>query len=146
MVHLHKAYYNTTKTIDIFDASHDAKRAQRDSQINNGLLTVYIPGAGGGAFILENDPTLRESVKKLIESLVPSADQSGARPSRRSGSGAEEVHVRAALCQQSLGIPIKDGKLLLGAWQEIIVYDFDDKVGRREVFFHVIGDKEEKKA
>ncbi|MBI2340766.1 MAG: YjbQ family protein [Deltaproteobacteria bacterium] len=136
-------YLNTTKGIDILNATVDVKRAFKESQVSNGLLTVYVPGGTAGVAILENDPAIQKEYKNLIASFV--GNPAGARPARRSGSGHAEAHLRASFLARSVIIPVKDGKLLLGPWQEVIVFDFDDKIGRREVCIHVMGEGAEKK-
>lgn len=141
--YIHKAYLNTTKEVDILDVTHDVKRGFRDSKVLNGLLTVYLAGGGAGVVILENEPSLRLKLKELVLSLVPSAG--GARPVRKSGTGRDEAHLQGALLPTSVTLPIKDGRLLLGAWQEAIAFDFDDKMGRREIFIHVMGEGAEEK-
>lgn len=142
-IHVLNAYLNTSKEIDILNATHDVKRALRESNIQNGLITVYVPGTTAGVVILENDPAVHEDLKKLVTSFVP--DSGGTRPKRKSGSGRAESHLRAAFLSSSVSIPVKDGRLLMGAWQEVIVIDFDDKVGRCEVTIHVMGEEPEKK-
>jgi len=142
--YLHKAYLNTTTEVDILDATHDVKRAFRDSLVLNGLLTVYLPGTVAGVVILENDPSLRKKFKEFILSLVPSS-LDGARPVRKSGTGRDAGHLQASLLHTSLSIPIKEGRLFLGPWQEVIVFDFDDKIGRREILITVMGDGAEEK-
>lgn len=150
-VHVLKAYFNSTKAIDVFNATHDVKRGLRESQVLHGLLTVFSPGSTAGIALLENDPKVHGELKDLISSFVMGGEGAspgaspGARPVRKSGSGSSEAHLRGALLSQSISIPIKDGKLLMGAWQEVIVFDFDDKIGRREILIHVMGEGEEKK-
>jgi secondary thiamine-phosphate synthase enzyme len=141
--HTLTAYLSSTSSIDILDATHDVKRALRESGILNGLLTVFVPGNTAGVVILENESSLKAQLKEMLISFAP--DSGGSRPVRRSGSGKDEAHLRSALLAKSVGIPIKDGKLLMGAWQEVIVYDFDDKLGRRDVIMHVMGDGAEEK-
>lgn len=143
MIHLLKAYLNTTSGYDILNTTHDVKRALRESQILNGILTVFIPGGGAGVAVIENDPIIQEDFKKMIASFVP--EEKGVRPSRKSGSGASESHMRSLFLRSDAVIPIKEGKLLLGAWQEVVVFDFDNKPGRREVLIHVMGEGAEKK-
>ncbi|MBX7148273.1 secondary thiamine-phosphate synthase enzyme YjbQ [bacterium] len=138
------AYFNTTLQIDSFIVSHDIKRALRESQVLNGLLTIYLPKSAASIILVENDKLIQESLKQLISSFV--SDEEGERPQRRSGTGRESSHLRALLLPQTLSIPIKDGKLFLGPWQEVVVYDFDDKIGRREVMIQVMGDGAEEKA
>ena len=143
MVYLLNAYLNATKGIDILNTTVDVKRAVRESRVLNGLVTVMLPGSTAGVAVLENDAAIQGELKKLIASLVP--DPQGPRPSRKSGSGHAEAHLRAGFLARSVSIPVKDGKLLLGPWQEVLVFDFDDKVGRREVCIHVMGEGAEKK-
>lgn len=150
MIYLLKAYLNTTQEIDILDATHDVKRGVRESQILHGLVTVFLPGSAGGIIIMENDPSIRDAIKKMVQSFVPRGvdkvdKKVKTRPMRKSGSGFDEAHLQAALFSNSVTIPLKDGRLLLGPWQEVIVFDFDDKIGRREVMIHILGEGAEKK-
>ena len=137
-VHVLTAYLNSTSGADILNATHDVKRALRESQILNGLVTVFLPGTAGGVAILENDPKVQQGVRDLAISFIP--DSGETRPVRKSGSGRVEGHLRGVLLSQSVQIPVANGRLLLGAWQEVVVFDFDDKGGRREVVIHVMGE------
>ena len=74
MNHIHQAYLNATKNIDILNASHDVKRALRESKVLNGLITVYAIGSTAGVAILENDPSVHEAFKELLASFVPAPE------------------------------------------------------------------------
>lgn len=143
IVHTLTAYLNTTKNLDLLNCTHDVKRAFRESAVQKGLITVYLPVSAGGIVILEKDPQIQEDFKELLSSFVP--DNQGPRPARRSGTGAAQAHLRAGLLPVSIGIPVQNGKLLLGPWQEVYVLDADDKASRREVIIHVIGEGAEEK-
>lgn len=139
MIFLRNYYVNTTVKTDVLLVTHDVKRAVRESGVPSGLVTVFIPGATAGVAILENDPKIHEEYKKWVEAQVPA--DSGPRPSRRSGSGRNDAHLRASLVGLSVSIPLMDGKLMLGAWQEVVLFDFDDnKVCRREITIQVLGE------
>jgi len=138
MGHVHRAFFNTTKEVDIYNASHDLKRALADSKATSGLITVMLPQAAGAVTVLENDPEIRQEIKKYLLELFP--NNSKTRPVRKSGSGSIEAHLRGAFLQSSAVIPFHEGRLLLGAWQEVVAFDFDDKIGRREILFHVMGE------
>ena len=58
----------------------------------------------------------------------------------RWGDGNGFSHVRAALLGPSLSVPVADGKLRLGTWQQIILIDFDNRPRNREVIFEIVGD------
>lgn len=137
-VHVLTSYLNSTSGMDILNATHDVKRALRESQILNGVVTVFLPGSACGVALLENDPKVQEGVRDLTVSFIPNSGE--VRPVRKSGTGRVEGHLRGALLSQSVQIPVKDGRLLLGPWQEVVVFDFDDKGGRREVVIHVMGE------
>lgn len=138
MIFLRNYYVNSTAKTDIHLITHDVKRAVRESEIPNGILTVLIPGATAGVAILENEPKIYEEYKNWVEAQIPASG--GARPVRRSGSGRNEAHLRAALVGVSLVVPVLEGKLALGAWQEVILFDFDDKIGRREITIQILGE------
>ncbi|MCC6272438.1 MAG: YjbQ family protein [Deltaproteobacteria bacterium] len=139
MIFLRNYYVNTTAKTDVLLITHDVKRAIRESGVPSGLVTVLIPGATAGVALLENDPKIHEELKKWVETQIPA--ETGPRPNRRSGTGRNDAHLRAALIGLSLSIPLQDGKLMLGAWQEVVLFDFDDnKVGRREITIQVMGE------
>ena len=138
MMFLRNYYVNTTAKTDLHLITHDVKRAIRESEILNGTLTVLIPGATAGVVLLEEDTKIQEAYRDWIESQVPASE--GARPNRRSGTGRESAHIRAALVGHTLSLPVQDGKLMIGSWQEVVLLDFDDKIGRREITIQVNGE------
>jgi len=139
MIFLRNYYVNTTQKTDVLVVTHDVKRAVREANVPSGVVHILIPGATAGIAILEGDPKIYEEYKNWVEAQIPSSG--GARPVRRSGSGRNDAHIRAALVGTSLSIPLQDGKLMLGAWQEVVLFDFDDsKVGRREFTIQVMGE------
>ncbi len=138
MIFLRNYYVNSTAKTDLLVITHDVKRAVRESGISSGVVTVLIPGATAGIAILEGDPKIYEEYKEWVEKQVPA--QGGARPYRKSGTGRNEAHLRAALVGLTLGIPLQEGKLMLGPWQEVVLLDFDDKIGRREITVQIVGE------
>ena len=139
MIFLRNYYVNTTQKTDVLVITHDVKRAVRESGVPTGTVNILVPGATAGVTLLENDPKIYEELKSWVEGQIPATG--GVRPSRRSGSGRNDAHLRAALIGVTLAIPLQDGKLMMGPWQEVVLFDFDDsKVGRREVTIQVHGD------
>lgn len=133
------AYFNSTRNIDIHNLTHDVKRALRDSGVNDGLMTIFIAGGTAGVCLLENDSALQEEFKELVSEFVPEEGEK-ARVKRRSGSGGNIAHLRSQFLSPSLSIPIESGRLFLGPWQDVVVYDFDDQSSRREVLIHVLSE------
>lgn len=130
-----RCYANVTAQIDTLIVSHDVKKVFAEANVESGLLQVFLPIGTAGVAILENDPKIYEDYKKWVESQVPATNEG--RPDRRSGSGRNYAHLRAQLVGHSVQIPIAERKLQMSPWQEVIVFDFDDKIGRREFFISV---------
>lgn len=144
MAFTQRIYLNSSAQIDLFTITHDVHRVVSEAGIKNGLVTVVVPLSDGGVTVLENDPAIHRALRDLIVQLVP--EQVGKRPDRRSKTGPLYAHLRALLLGSTLTCPIIAGALGLGHWQEIVVYDFDTRVARRECIIHVIGDGEPKDA
>lgn len=133
-----KGYANTTANIDTIVITHDVKRAVTEANVPHGIAHVFVPAGSAGVGLFENDPKIYEDYKKWIETQVPATQEK--RPERRSGSGRNFAHLRAKLVGNSVQIPIAENKMQMGAWQEVILFDFDDKIGRREYFILVFGE------
>lgn len=138
MIFLRNYYVNTTAKTDILLITHDVKRALRESGITNGSLTILVPGGTAGVTLLEEDKKIHEEFRNMIENQVPGSE--GPRPNRRSGSGRNSAHLRAALVGLNLVLPVQDGKLMIGHWQEVVLYDFEDRPGRREFSIQASGE------
>src|SRR5262245_17204348 len=125
-----KGYANVTANTDTIVISHDVKRAVSEANLPFGVVHVFIPVGTAAVAVLENDPKICEDYKKFIETQIPATQEK--RPDRRSGSGRNFAHLRAQLIGHSVQIPIAEGKLQIGAWQDVVLFDFDDKIARRE--------------
>ncbi|MFO1518934.1 MAG: secondary thiamine-phosphate synthase enzyme YjbQ [bacterium] len=138
MATFRRGYANVTANIDTLVITHDVKRAFSESNLQAGIVLVFMPIGSTGVTLLENDPKIHEDFKKWIETQVPATTEK--RPDRRSGSGRSFAHLRAKLVGYSVQIPVAEGKLQMSPWQEVVLYDFDDKIGRREFFILVTGE------
>jgi secondary thiamine-phosphate synthase enzyme len=133
-----KGYANVSANIDTVIVTHDVKRAVTEANLPHGIVLVFVPMGSSGVALLENDPKIYEDYKKWIEAQVPATQEK--RPDRKSGSGRNYAHLRAQLVGHSVQIPIAENRLQIGPWQEIVLFDFDDKIGRREFFILVLGE------
>lgn len=137
----HRYYYaNSSSKIDLLKVTEDLKRAIRESGIENGLLTLHVPGNTAGVVLIEEDPKIWEALKEHIVKMIPDEDKKQTPIKRRSGTGSQTAHLRAALLGASLSIPVHNGRLMLGNWQDAVLFDFDEKASRREFAVHIIGD------
>lgn len=110
----------------------------RESPVRLGLLTVFIRHTSASLLIQENaDPGVRRDLERFFASLVPDGD----RRFEHDQEGPDDMpaHVRAALTQTHLAIPVLDGVPVLGTWQGIYLYEHRTRGHRREVVLHLIG-------
>ncbi|MBN2203051.1 MAG: YjbQ family protein [Candidatus Aenigmarchaeota archaeon] len=105
----------------------------RKSKIKDGLCSLFSVGATCSVIINEDDPMLLEDLRKAMEKIAPE---------KGIYQHAENAHshIRSAIMGSSQTIPIKDGKMQLGTWQEIMVANFDTKDREREVIVTIISD------
>ncbi len=122
---------------DIIDITSQVTQAVGRSRIEDGLVTVFCPGSTGAVTSIEYESGALSDLQKAIESLAPS--NIPYEHDRRWGDGNGFSHVRAALMKPSLTIPLIQGRLTLGTWQQIVFIDFDNRRRHREILVHVLG-------
>ena len=106
--------------------------------ISVGLLTIFVRHTSASLLIQENAaPDARRDLQAFFDRLVPEA----ANLYRHSEEGPDDMpaHIRAALTQTSLSVPIIAGELALGTWQGIYLYEHRRAPHRREIILHLIG-------
>jgi secondary thiamine-phosphate synthase enzyme len=114
----------------------DWVRAQR---ITTGLLTVFCRHSSASLVIQENaSPDVRRDLQEFFGKLVPE----GRGLYRHDEEGPDDMpaHIKSALTQTQLSIPVEGGRLLLGTWQGIYLFEHRDAPHRREIALHLIGE------
>jgi secondary thiamine-phosphate synthase enzyme len=107
--------------------------------ISRGLLTAFLPHTSASLLIQENaDPDVRADLERFFERLVPE----GARLYRHAAEGPDDMpaHIKAALTQAQLSIPVEDRRLGLGTWQGIYLFEHRASPHRRGVVLHLAGE------
>jgi len=123
---------------DILDITHPVGEVIDHSKIENGLVTVFCPGSTGSVTTIEYETGVLRDLQKALEKVVPS--DIPYEHDRRWGDGNGFSHVRAALMKPSLTIPLIQGKLALGTWQQIVFIDFDNRSRKRNLIVQVMGE------
>lgn len=111
----------------------------RESGIRRGLLTLYIRHTSASLLIQENyDPTVQTDLERFFSRLVPEGDPIY----EHVLEGADDMpaHVRAALTQTHLAIPVDGGVPLLGTWQGIYIFEHRRGAQARGVVLHLLGE------
>ncbi len=107
--------------------------------IRDGLLTVYLRHTSASLIIQENaDTDVRLDIQDFMNALVPD-DPSRYRHTTE-GPDDMPAHIKAALTQTHLSIPLVGGRLALGTWQGVYLFEHRDQPHRRELSLHLIGE------
>ena len=131
--------FPTTGNTDLIDITRDVSLRIRESGISEGSVLIFVPGSTAALTTLEYESGVIEDLMEAISRLAP--ENLHYRHDERWGDGNGYSHVRAALLGPSLTIPIIEGKLVLGTWQQVILCDFDNRPRKRQVIMQVTGNK-----
>jgi secondary thiamine-phosphate synthase enzyme len=111
----------------------------RGSGIATGLLTVFIRHTSASLLVQENaDPEVQRDLERFLARLVPDGDPLFEH--RSEGPDDMPAHVRSALTATQLGVPVLDGRPVLGTWQGIYVHEHRRRGHERQVVLHLLGE------
>ena len=113
-----------------------------EAGVTAGLLTLFVRHTSCSLLIQENaDPHVRVDLDAFFHRLVPSADDPAMAYLVHRDEGPDDMpaHIKAALTPVSLSIPVMDGRLMLGTWQGIYLFEHRARAHRREVVLHLAG-------
>ncbi|MCB0732615.1 MAG: secondary thiamine-phosphate synthase enzyme YjbQ [Ignavibacteriae bacterium] len=122
---------------DIIDITNQVQNEVNSSEISEGNVLVFVPGATAGITTIEFEPGLLKDYPEFMEKLVPSNKNYHHDMTWHDGNGFS--HLRASLQGASFQVPFKDKNLLLGTWQQIILVDFDNRSRNRKVIVQIMG-------
>jgi secondary thiamine-phosphate synthase enzyme len=123
---------------DAHDITALVARSVAEGEIRNGLATAFVVGSTAGITTIEFEPGAVGDLNRLFETLAPRDGEY--RHHLRWGDDNGSSHVRAALLGPSITIPVRDGALTLGQWQQIILLEFDTRSRSRDIVVQVLGD------
>jgi len=123
---------------DMRDITRKVQGVVFKSEVRNGLANIFVVGSTASISTIEYEPALVEDVKDQLERLVPSTLQS--RHSQTWGDDNGFSHIRATFMGPGLSVPVVDGSVLLGTWQQIVVIDHDNRPRNRKIFVQVLGE------
>ena len=139
MIQAHNVLQVQTAGRGFIEITRDLQAWLNSCNIRDGLLTAFILHTSASLLIQENaDPEVTRDLERFFARLVPDGDPLFEH--RAEGVDDMPAHVRAALTQTHLSIPIAHGVLALGTWQGIYVVEHRTRGHRREVVLHLLGE------
>ena len=138
---LHHIHIQTTGP-GLYDVTREVNNFVSEQNVATALLTVFVRHTSCSLVIQENaDPDVQRDLDAFFRRLVPSGDDPSMSWLAHTAEGPDDMpaHIKAALTQASLGIPVADGQLMLGTWQGIYLFEHRDRPHQRELVLHLTG-------
>lgn len=129
-----------TRGQGLYEFTGEAETFVRDAGLETGLLTIFVRHTSCSLLIQENaDPDVRRDLDQFFRRLVPPSDDPSMRWIVHTLEGPDDMpaHIKAALTQVSIGIPVMGGRLVLGTWQGLYLFEHRDRPHRREIVLHL---------
>ncbi len=126
-----------TRELDILDLTEIVEEKLEESGLQEGFVLLFLPGSTGALTTMEYEPGLKKDVPEALERLFPRNIYYHHEETWHDGNG--HSHVRASFLGPDLVIPFKNGRLLLGTWQQPVFIELDNKPRRRKLIIQVWG-------
>ena len=123
--------------IDIADISYELQRLIDESKIINGTLNATVIGSTSSITTIEFEPGVVEDLRRAVNKLAPPDLEYEHEKAWHDGNG--HSHVQAALLGPSIALPVRNGRLTTGTWQQVVVINHDNKARKRKVEVTIIG-------
>jgi secondary thiamine-phosphate synthase enzyme len=129
----------TTHESQVVDITADLRKAVSSGGSSNGVATVFVVGSTAAVTTIEYEPGLVKDFPAMLERVAPK-DGVEYEHQRRWHDGNGHSHVKASLLGPSLSVPLVDGELVLGEWQQVVLVEFDVRPRTRKVVVQVVGE------
>jgi secondary thiamine-phosphate synthase enzyme len=136
-LHTGQLRFSTEGDGDVVDLTEGVQSVIESSGVESGTATVFVPGSTAAVTAMEYEPGGVDDLKAAFERLVPAAGDY--QHNRLNNDTNSHAHIRAAIVGPSETVPVRDGRLALGTWQQLVLVDFDDRPRQRTVVVQVIG-------
>ena len=138
MVHQQQITLHTNGHRHMHDLTGEVAEIVRTSGVKTGVAQVFCVGSTAAVSVVEFEPGLQRDVPEMLDRLMPPSRQYGHEQAWHDGNG--HSHLQATLMGPSLAVPVADGQLVLGTWQQVFHLECDVRPRQRTVVVTVIGE------
>lgn len=138
MIYQRELQLQTTGHREMHDLTDKVAEVVSASRISCGVANVFNVGSTGAIGTIEFEPGLQKDLPSILDQLFPPSRDYGHEQAWHDGNG--HSHLQATMLGPSLTVPVRDGMLVLGTWQQIFHLECDVKPRRRTLVITVIGD------
>jgi secondary thiamine-phosphate synthase enzyme len=119
------------------DITGELEDLVRHANVRNGAVTVQLVGSTGAITTIEYEQGALDDLRRALDTVAPADAEYGHNARWDDGNGFS--HVRSALLKTSLSLPVVDGELVLGTWQQVVAINLDNRPRERELVAVVLG-------
>ncbi len=123
---------------DIRNLTEQVEEVIGESRVRNGVVGISVIGSTASITTIEFEPALVEDMKEKLEEIASRKMKS--RHSETWGDDNGFSHLRASLMGPGICLPVRNGKLLVGTWQQVVLIDHDNAPRERRVYIQVVGE------
>lgn len=123
---------------DVVDLTRVVQEKVAASTVRNGVATVFVIGSTAALTTIEFEPGLVRDVDVFLEKILPYGGKYFHHETWHDDNGA--AHLQSALVGTSFTVPVVEGKLTLGTWQQIVLIDCDTRPRRRKIVVQIMGE------
>jgi secondary thiamine-phosphate synthase enzyme len=138
MIYQREIQLQTSQHGQMHDLTDEIAQVVGESKVRSGLVNIFNVGSTGAIGTIEFEPGLQQDLPDMLDKLMPPIRDYGHERAWHDGNG--HSHLQATLLGPSLTVPVKNGKLVLGTWQQVFHLECDIKPRRRTIAITVIGD------
>ena len=120
------------------DVTAEVERLVAESGVRNGMVVVSLTGSTGAVTTIEYESGALADLRRALERVAPAGEDYA--HNARWGDGNGFSHVRSALLKTSIALPVVDGRVQLGTWQQVVAINLDNRAREREVVAVVVGE------
>jgi secondary thiamine-phosphate synthase enzyme len=121
---------------EVVDLTEGVQSIIRTSEVKRGVVTVFVTGSTAAITTIEHEPGAVHDLQQLLDALIPPVGSY--EHNQLNHDTNAHAHLRAALIGPSETIPLVEGSLVLGTWQQIVLLDFDDRPRSRTVTVQIV--------
>ena len=124
----------------LYDITHKVVDVLQGSGLNEGLVTLFVRHTSASLTIQENaDPTVQADLQSFFQRLAPHTTDPSMSWVRHRAEGPDDMpaHIKAAMLPVSLSIPVQNGRMALGTWQGIYVFEHRNAPHTRQIAAHL---------
>jgi secondary thiamine-phosphate synthase enzyme len=138
MIYQREIQLQTSQHGQMHNLTDEIAQVVGESRVRSGLVNIFNVGSTGAIGTIEFEPGLQQDLPAMLDKLMPPSRDYGHERAWHDGNG--HSHLQATMLGPSLTVPVKDGRLVLGTWQQVFHLECDIKPRRRTIAITVMGD------